>query len=381
MEDVPTEPPVDMEAVLLNATAVHLKWKPPPPQSCNGILRSYQIVVRAGPLVLSNVSVAADSPSLLLTNLTAGVVYVVEAAAVTRVGAGPYSAPATLRLDPATPYTRHPVDLETPVSSSSEFVTETWFVALLGSLLTVMLLMFAAMLIVRRRQLLAKKSNLPGCQNGGGVTPTPVSLKTSLNLPPLATQSEASLWIEPKTLAQPHTTPDYAEVQQRTVSSFQPPGDNAPAAYATTTLVPSLHSSRDRGYCLESSREPLYSPPSYHSRLYSDTYCLHHNTGSQSMGEDSNGMLHTATLRRPPHHSPNPHRPQVPVPSSCTEQGPDVIKSPSPLTHRPLQWRIHNPPGHFTMSSFAQSQLRQPPPQHIYHNSCHSEPGCHHAHL
>lgn len=65
-----------------------------------------QVVVRAGPLVLSNVSVAANSPSLLLTNLTAGVVYVVEAAAVTRVGPGPYSAPATLRLDPASSYNR-----------------------------------------------------------------------------------------------------------------------------------------------------------------------------------------------------------------------------------------------------------------------------------
>lgn len=62
--------------------------------------------MRAGPLVLSNVSVSADSPSLLLTNLTAGVVYVVEAAAVTRMGSGPYSAPATLRLDPATSYNR-----------------------------------------------------------------------------------------------------------------------------------------------------------------------------------------------------------------------------------------------------------------------------------
>lgn len=62
--------------------------------------------MRAGHLVLSNISVPADTPSLLLTNLTAGVVYVVEAAGATRVGAGPYTAPATLRLDPSMPYNR-----------------------------------------------------------------------------------------------------------------------------------------------------------------------------------------------------------------------------------------------------------------------------------
>ncbi|XP_054281738.1 protein sax-3-like [Macrosteles quadrilineatus] len=358
MEDVPTEAPQDMEAVLLNSTAVFLKWKPPPPHSCNGVLRSYQVVVRAGHLVLSNISVPADTPSLLLTNLTAGVVYVVEAAGATRVGAGPYTAPATLRLDPSMPYNRRPVGLESPVASSSEFVTETWFVALLGSLLTVMLLMFAAMLIVRRRQLLAKKTNLPDCHSNAGVLATPVNLKSG-------TQTEASLWIEPKTLGQSRTTPDYAEVQHRTVTTFQSVDDGSGAAYATTTLVPppTSHSSRDRGFCLESSREPLYSPPSYHSRLYSDTYCLHHNLGNKS-----NGDIDSSSLRRPTHHSPSSLRAQVPVPSEpCSEP-----TLPPSLNHRPLQWRLHSPGGNYTnytLSSFAHNQ------QHIYqHNSCRSEP-------
>lgn len=51
--------------------------------------------------VLSNVTVNADSPTLLLTNLTSGVVYLVEIAASTRAGTGPFTPPATLRLDPA----------------------------------------------------------------------------------------------------------------------------------------------------------------------------------------------------------------------------------------------------------------------------------------
>lgn len=75
---------------------------------------------------------------------------------------------------------------------------------------------------------------------------TPVSLKTGLDLPlPPQGQPESSLWIESKT--QNRTTPDYAEVQQRTtVSSFQSVDGNSPAAYATTTLVPSMQNG-DRG--------------------------------------------------------------------------------------------------------------------------------------
>lgn len=68
------------------------------------MLSSLQIVVRGGPALngslLTNVTVSATAPSLLLTNLTAGLMYLVQAAAVTRVGAGPYSNPASLRLDP-----------------------------------------------------------------------------------------------------------------------------------------------------------------------------------------------------------------------------------------------------------------------------------------
>jgi hypothetical protein len=66
-----------------------------------------QVVVRGGgdntnvsSRILTNVTVNAATPSLLLTNLTAGVTYIVTASATTRAGPGPPSAPATLRLDP-----------------------------------------------------------------------------------------------------------------------------------------------------------------------------------------------------------------------------------------------------------------------------------------
>lgn len=40
---VPSEAPTHMEAILLNSTAVHLKWKPPPLYTHNGIIRSYMV--------------------------------------------------------------------------------------------------------------------------------------------------------------------------------------------------------------------------------------------------------------------------------------------------------------------------------------------------
>lgn len=96
-----------MEALLLNSTAVYLKWQPPSEESINGILLNYQIIIRGFDSfniskILANMSVEAASPSLMLANLTSGVTYSVSIAAATRIGIGAYSKPAVLRLDPHT---------------------------------------------------------------------------------------------------------------------------------------------------------------------------------------------------------------------------------------------------------------------------------------
>lgn len=98
---------MNMEAVLLNTSAVYLKWKPPPSESMNGVLRSYHVIVRGYDIhnlsrVLTNMTVDGDSPKLMLANLTAGVTYSVSVAASTNIGFGPYSSPSILRLDPST---------------------------------------------------------------------------------------------------------------------------------------------------------------------------------------------------------------------------------------------------------------------------------------
>lgn len=73
-----------------------------------GILTSYHIVVRGIDFdlntsrILTNITIDIATPALLLANLTEGVTYTVSVAAVNKAGMGPYSVPATLRLDPIT---------------------------------------------------------------------------------------------------------------------------------------------------------------------------------------------------------------------------------------------------------------------------------------
>ena len=52
--------------------------------------------------ILTNVTIDAESPTLVLANLTEGVMYTVSVAVGNNAGIGPYCSPATLRLDPIT---------------------------------------------------------------------------------------------------------------------------------------------------------------------------------------------------------------------------------------------------------------------------------------
>lgn len=80
---------------------MYLKWDPPPEYSHNGVITSYQVVIQGGSTwdVLSNVTVSASTPTLLLTNLTTGVRYKVMIAAATKIGFGPYTDPIVLPTD------------------------------------------------------------------------------------------------------------------------------------------------------------------------------------------------------------------------------------------------------------------------------------------
>lgn len=75
---------------------------------CVGILKNYHIIVRGLDTrmnyskILTNVTIEAQSPTLLLANLTEGVTYTVSVAAANDAGVGPFSSPSVLSIDPIT---------------------------------------------------------------------------------------------------------------------------------------------------------------------------------------------------------------------------------------------------------------------------------------
>lgn len=83
---------------------------------------------------------------------------------------------------------------------SDNFVTETWFMALLISMISVMVVLFAAMFFVRRRQLLSKKTMTPSRSNGGVLST------------PLASKQEVPLWLDKDIPDYATTFPEYSKL-------------------------------------------------------------------------------------------------------------------------------------------------------------------------
>lgn len=102
-----------------------------------------------------------------------------------------------------------------------EFITETWFMALLISMVSVMILLFVAMLLVRRRQMLSKKT-LPSNRPDGGVLSTPVGSKHD---PPL--------WIDKETIPEfASTLPDYGKLPSQDYNRLEYNSLNCQRDYA-----------------------------------------------------------------------------------------------------------------------------------------------------
>ncbi|XP_055634932.1 protein sax-3-like [Toxorhynchites rutilus septentrionalis] len=269
LEDVPSAAPVNMEAVLLNTSAVYLKWEPPSNHSLNGKLKNYHIIIRGYDVhnlskVLTNMTVDGESPKLLLANLSAGVTYSVSIAASTRVGIGPFSVPSILRLDPHTKrldqgYTRYPINHD----YSHDILTQTWFIILLGSIIAIIVFLFGATVIFRRIQFMKHSSlnsmhgnhaigtvrkfpTLPLNPNGvwidpgGGVWRQASDITKEAITDYAAVSNAPTLPLPDYERLSPLNMPDYAEVAG--CSSFKNDLGGSPSydnygAYASTTLV------------------------------------------------------------------------------------------------------------------------------------------------
>ncbi|KAG0416986.1 hypothetical protein HPB47_005982 [Ixodes persulcatus] len=150
LEDVPTAPPQDVTAQVLNATTATIFWSPPPSQHCNGKLRGYNVYVTGNlsePFL--NKSTNSTTNTLLVTNLKVGASYKVRIVAHTSVGSGPLSSPVPFSMDsPSSP------SLPTPFNS---IVKQSWFIALIGCLMFIAVSVFV-LFVVRKRKLELKKA-------------------------------------------------------------------------------------------------------------------------------------------------------------------------------------------------------------------------------
>ncbi len=151
LEDVPSAPPTNLRADMINETSAHLSWAPPPPQHRNGILKGYQIHVKGNLSTFhSNITLNATTTNFLLTNLSLNEEYSVRAVAYTNLGLGPFSPPTNFLMDPT--YLKFTI-MPSPndISGASNVLSEPWFIALLGSvILTVLLLVFVGVILYRK---------------------------------------------------------------------------------------------------------------------------------------------------------------------------------------------------------------------------------------
>ncbi|KAL5281899.1 ROBO1.2 family protein [Megaselia abdita] len=226
LEGVLTSPPFGMEAVLLNSSAVFLKWKSPSLKAPNEVLQFYHVVVRGVDLklnisrILTNVSIDSNTPTLVLANLTEGVIYSVSIAAGNRAGIGPYCSPANIRLDPMTKQLDPFINQRYPINHDhmDDVITRPWFIVLLGSILIVMMLSFGAMVFIKRKHMLMKQSAINQIRSGNHTN-------DMMKMPNLS-RNDNGFWIDSPSggmiwrSSEPH--PNTLNIQKEQIADYTP---------------------------------------------------------------------------------------------------------------------------------------------------------------
>ncbi|XP_050293161.1 roundabout homolog 2 [Anthonomus grandis grandis] len=224
LEDVPSAPPDTITAGFFNSTAGWVRWSPPPPQHCNGIITGYRIQIKGEKT--RTFSMNATTTSILISNLTAGSTYSARVAATTGAGQGPYSAPVPLLTAPRAQSPR-------TLGPFVPLVRQTWFVVLLAVIGLGLLFGAGGLLYIRGKRSITKEM---------GHLDVPVVNASHLN-------AKESLWIDrgwkaadcDKDSSIPLAQPtDYAEVDTKNLSTFYNCKKNldSPTPYATTMLLP-----------------------------------------------------------------------------------------------------------------------------------------------
>ncbi|XP_053605716.1 netrin receptor DCC-like [Plodia interpunctella] len=160
-DDVPSAPPQSVTAGVINATSAWIRWEPPPANTWNGELTGYLIEIRVsgstGGRVVGQMSLGPRTRAAAASSLRAGNKYSARAAAVTRTGHGPFSAPAHIHMVP-TQSQRHYVQTEPPQDSNIPHIfQETWLLALGLTLFTIIIIGVFSIYYVKRRNGIQRK--------------------------------------------------------------------------------------------------------------------------------------------------------------------------------------------------------------------------------
>ncbi|XP_045496294.1 neogenin-like isoform X2 [Colias croceus] len=162
-EDVPAASPQSVTAGVINSTSAWIRWEPPPVYAWNGDISGYLIEVRVGGSnngrVVGQMSLGARTRAAAASSLRAGGRYIARAAAVTRRGHGPFSAPAQIHMLP-TQSQRHYVQTEPARDKAILSVfQETWLLILSLILLGIILVGGGIIIYLRQKQSKQRKSH------------------------------------------------------------------------------------------------------------------------------------------------------------------------------------------------------------------------------
>ena len=252
-EDSPEVFPRTVELKLVNSTSAVVKWMKPLKDGINGQLTGFKMEIFANQIIITNFTLEPTATSLILSNLTKGVIYSVRIAAFNRAGQGPYTKPVSLKVEPSLLY--QPRSPYPSLPPSSGVLQETWFVSIVG-VAAILTIVVAALCVVLGRRKVDKKKELTQYKDGSS---------------PLNYLESDTLWINPKSKLLVQTSeenkgshlyinnmnpPEYAELEGgKKESALRNMNHTSSPCYASTSVT----ASPMKGY------PPLPPPPLTHS--------------------------------------------------------------------------------------------------------------------
>ncbi|XP_024086155.1 roundabout homolog 2-like isoform X2 [Cimex lectularius] len=225
LEDIPTEPPQNVQIEIVNTTAAYVRWAQPPTEHHNGILQGYKIQVKGNSTkILAEMTLNIGTTNILLNNLTSKGAYSVRVATFTAIGLGPWSEHITL-------FPGHARGLRAPRGG------ETWLVLLVVVMALLLGLACSSVLYLRRRNNNKQLVPVVNTNNLSLMRTIPKDGGVWLDRD---WQSEGKSDRDQDTTEADQECADYAEVDTKNLATYYATGNankEQPTPYATTTLL------------------------------------------------------------------------------------------------------------------------------------------------